>query len=260
MTSQPMAEPSRPISSFDPEVLWALHKQKIVLGAVLAVLILLAGSIYFGLQVIQTQNAEKAYSAAQSIEAWRALISQFPTSVAAGNAYLRIGAKQREDDKYAESDTAYETFIRQFPKHPFAVNGYMGLAANAELEKNPDKALGFYQQVATLFGNSFQAPMALFQEARITAAKGQLKEAQALYESIVQRFPESTAAGIASREAGNLAEKLSAQPKPQSVAKPASSPLAAPSGSTSATPASAASATPIGSASPADTGSSKPEP
>jgi tetratricopeptide (TPR) repeat protein len=241
-----MAEPSRPISSFDPEVFWALHKQKIVLGAVLAVLILLAGSIYIGLQAIQTQNAEKAYSAAQSIEAWQALIQQFPTSVAAGNAYLRIGAKEAEDGKYAESDTAYETFIRQFPKHPLSVDGYMGLAANAELEKNPDKALGYYRQVATLFGNSFQAPMALFHEARITAAKGQLKEAQALYESIVQRFPQSTVAGIASHEAGNLAEKLSAEQKPKSTETT--------SNSASATPSSPASVKP------SEAGSPKPEP
>jgi outer membrane murein-binding lipoprotein Lpp len=69
-----MAEPSQPISSFDPEVFWALHKQKIILGAALVGLLLLSGSIYFGLQIIQTQNAEKAYSAAQSIEAWQAVI------------------------------------------------------------------------------------------------------------------------------------------------------------------------------------------
>jgi tetratricopeptide (TPR) repeat protein len=255
-----MAEPSRSISSFDPEVFWALHKQKIVLGAVLAVLILLGGSIYFGMQVVQTQNAEKAYSATQSIEAWQAVIRQFPNSVAAGNAYLRIAAKLREDGKYPESDANYETFIRQFPKHPLVVNGYMGLAANAELEKNPDKALEYYRQVATLFMNSFQAPMALFHEARITAAKGLSKEAQTLYESIVQRFPDSTAAGIASREAGNLADKLSAQPKQKSVATPSGSVAVRPSGSASPAPASAASAAPVGSVPPANGGSPKPEP
>lgn len=260
MTSQPMAEPSQPISSFDPEVFWALNKQKIVLGAALGVLVLLCGSIYFGLQAIQTQNAEKAYAAAQSIEAWQAVIRQYPNSVAAGNAYLRIGAKLREDGKYPESNSNYETFIRRFPKHPLAVNGYMGLAANAESEKNPDKALKYCRQVATLFGNSFQAPMALFHEARITAAKGQLKEAQALYESIVQRFPESTVAGIASHEAGNLADRLAALSSPQSAAKPAGSASATPSASASGTPASAASATPVESTSPAGTGSPKPEP
>jgi TolA-binding protein len=241
-----MAEPSRPISSFDPEVFWALHKQKIVLGAVLAVLILLGGSVYFGIQAIQTQNAEKAYSRADTIEAWQAVIRQFPNSVAAGNAYLRIASKLREDGKYGESDSNYETLIRQYPKYPLVVNGYMGLAANAELEKNLDKALDDYRKVIALFGNSFQAPMALFHQARITAAKGNLKEARTLYESIVQRFPESIAAGIASREAGELADQLSAQEKPNSAATPSSSPAAKSSGS----------ASPV----PAGTGASKPEP
>src|SRR5215510_8438746 len=162
MTSQPMAEPSQPIYSFDPEVFWALHKQKIVLGVALAVLVLVCGSIYFGLQAIQTQGAERAYSAAQSVEAWQAVIREYPNSVAAGNAYLRIGAKLREDGKYSESDSNYDTFVRRFPKHTLVVNGYMGLAANAESEKNPDKALEYWKQVATLFANSFQAPMALF--------------------------------------------------------------------------------------------------
>jgi tetratricopeptide (TPR) repeat protein len=255
-----MAEPSRPISSFDPEVFWALHKQKIVLGAILAVLILLGGSVYFGMQAIQTQNAEKAYSRADSIEGWQAVIRQFPNSIAAGNAYLRIAAKLREDGKYQESDSNYETLIRQQPKYPLVVNGYMGLADNAELEKNLDKALDYYRKVTALFGNSFQAPMALFHEARITAAKGSLKEARTLYESIVQRFPESVAAGIASREAGDLADQLSAQEKPKSVATPASSPAAGPSGSASPAPAATASVTATGSVAPAGTGASKPEP
>jgi tetratricopeptide (TPR) repeat protein len=270
-----MTEPSRPISSFDPEVFWALHKQKIVLSAALGILILVCGSAYVGLQYVQSQQAEKAYSAAESIEAWRTLIRQFPDSVAAGNSYLRIAAKLAQDGKYPESDTNYETFIRQFPKHPLLANGYMGLAINAEQERNPDKALEYYRKIVTLFGTSFQAPMALYHEARIAAQKGQLKEAQALYESIIQRFPESTAAGIASREAGILADKLSAQQKPAPVAKlgasatpsgsgsgtPATGASATPTGSGSAIPGTgASSATPSGSASPTENTSSKPEP
>jgi outer membrane protein assembly factor BamD (BamD/ComL family) len=255
-----MAEPSRPISSFDPEVFWALHKQKIILGAVLAVLIVLGISAYFGIQAIQTQNAEKAYSRANSTEEWQAVIRQYPNSVAAGNAYLRIASKLREAGKYQESDSNYETLIRQYPKYPLVVNGYMGLAANAELEQNLDKALDYYRKVTALFGNSFQAPMALFHEARITAAKGSLKEARILYESIVQRFPESIAAGIASREAGDLADRLSAQEKPKTVTTPASSPAAGPSGSASPAPAGTASVTATGSAAPVGTRSSKPEP
>jgi tetratricopeptide (TPR) repeat protein len=257
-----MTEPSRPISSFDPEVFWALHKQKIVLSAALGLLILVCGSAYVGLQYVQTQQAQKAYSAAGSIEAWQTLIRQFPNSVAAGNSYLRIAAKLAQDGKYPESDTNYETFVRQFPKHPLVANGYMGLAINAEQERNPDKALEYYRKIATLFGTSFQAPMALYHEARITAEKGQLKEAQALYESIVQRFPESTAAGIASREAESLADRLSAQQKPAPVAPaPIAKPVTSATPAGSATPATGASAvTSSGSASPAESAPSKPEP
>jgi outer membrane protein assembly factor BamD (BamD/ComL family) len=101
----------------------------------------------------------------------------------------------------------------------------MGLAANAELENHPDKALDQYKEVATQYNSSYLAPMALFQQARLVEAKGQLKEAQQLFESIVRRYPESSFSGEAGRRAGRLADKLSQEmPKtgasPQATASP----------------------------------------
>jgi outer membrane protein assembly factor BamD (BamD/ComL family) len=101
----------------------------------------------------------------------------------------------------------------------------MGLAANAELENHPDKALDEYKEVATQYNSSYLAPMALFQQARLVEAKGQLKEAQQLFESIVRRYPESSFSGEAGRRAGRLADKLSQEmPKtgasPQATASP----------------------------------------
>jgi len=72
--------------------------------------------------------------------------------------------------------------------------------------------------------------MALFHQARLTEAKGQLKEAQQLFESVVKRYPESVAAGVAGREAGRLTDKLSQEiPKPaaEKTASPGASPSAA---------------------------------
>jgi TolA-binding protein len=215
MSSQPAAKPSDPVSTFDLEIFWTLHKQKILAGAALLIAALVGSSLYLGIQAIQSQQAEAAYAAADSVERWQAVIRQFPHAIAAGNSYLRIAMKLRDDGKYQESDSAYNSFSRQFPKHPLLVDAYMGLAANAELEKQPDKALEYYRDVTVQFGSSYQAPMALFHQARLTEAKGQLKEAQQLYESVVQRYPESIAAGVAGREAGKLADKLSQQgPKP----------------------------------------------
>jgi tetratricopeptide (TPR) repeat protein len=232
MTSQPAAQPSQPsqpLSTFDPEIFWALHKQKILVGASALIVVLLGWSVYLGLQAVKAQKAEAAYAAADSIEGWQSVIREFPSSIAAGNSYLRIGSKLREDSKYSESDAAYESFVRQFPKHPLLVAGYMGLAANAELESHPDKALEQYKEVATQFSSTYMAPMALFQQARLVESKGQLKEAQQLFESIVRRYPESTFSGEAGRRAGRLADRLSQEsPKPTASAQASASPSAKP--------------------------------
>lgn len=228
MSSQPAAQPSQPsqpLATFDPEIFWALHKQKVVIGALALVLVLLGGSIYFGLQAVKAQKAEAAYAAADTIEGWQAVIREFPDSIAAGNSYLRIGAKLREDSKYPESDTAYESFVHHFGKHPLLVAGYMGLAANAESENHPDKAIDEYKLVATQFNTSYMAPMALFQQACLAEAKGELKEAQQLFESIVRRYPESSFSGEAGHRAGRLSDKLSQEaPKPNTAAQTTASP------------------------------------
>jgi tetratricopeptide (TPR) repeat protein len=237
MSSQPAAQPSQPLSTFDPEIFWALHKQKLLIVAAVLITTLLGGSIYFGLQAVKAQKAEAAYAGADSIEGWQAVIREFPDSIAAGNSFLRIGSKLREDNKYPESDTAYDSFVHRFPKHPLLVAGYMGLAANAELENHPDKALDEYKEVATQFNSSYLAPMALFQQARLTEGKGELKEAQQLFESIVRRYPESTFSGEAGRRAGRLADKLSQEtPKPNSSAQTTSSPLPSPTSAKSPEP------------------------
>jgi TolA-binding protein len=237
MSSQPAAQPSQPLSTFDPEIFWALHKQKLLIVAAVLIITLLGGSIYFGLQAVKAQKAEAAYAGADSIEGWQAVIREFPDSIAAGNSFLRIGSKLREDNKYPESDTAYDSFVHRFPKHPLQVAGYMGLAANAELENHPDKALDEYKEVATQFNSSYLAPMALFQQARLTEVKGELKEAQQLFESIVRRYPESTFSGEAGRRAGRLADKLSQEtPKPNSSAQTTSSPLPSPTSAKSPEP------------------------
>jgi outer membrane protein assembly factor BamD (BamD/ComL family) len=65
----------------------------------------------------------------------------------------------------------------------------------------------------------------LFQQARLVEAKGGLKEAQQLFESIVRRYPESSFSGEAGRRAGRLADKLSQEtPKPSPAAPTAKSP------------------------------------
>jgi TolA-binding protein len=205
MSTNSTAEP--PVSSFDPVLFWTLHRRPIIGGAIAIVLAALAVGFYFGYEAFQAQSATAAYAAASSIDGWRSVIKHYPGSVAAGNASLRIAARLAADGKLAESDTEYENFVHRYAKHPLAVNGYVGLAQNAEAANNLARAAQEYAQAANLFPNSYQAPLALFNQARLTKAQGQDQAARTLFETIVQRFGASFVASMARTEAEKLADK-----------------------------------------------------
>jgi tetratricopeptide (TPR) repeat protein len=234
MAIRPVVEPAP--SSFDPIVFWSLHRTKIIYGSVAVVLLLVIFGIVIGYRAVQAQKAGAAFAAAETSGDWQSVISDYPGSTAAGNAYLRLAAKLAADGKYSESDSAYQSFLRDNHDHPLLVNGYMGLAQNAENEKNPDRALQGYAQVVKQFGTSYLAPLALFHQARLTRDKGQLKEARELFERVVQNYPGSFVTPLASQAASELSEKLNPQPPtPAQTAAPASSPTASASPAAPAT-------------------------
>jgi TolA-binding protein len=224
MSNQPTETPPQPVSSFDPQFFWAVHKRKIIAAALVLILVLLGAAIYFVFKTIDVQNAEAAYAAADSVEGWQKVIRDFPNSIAAGNSYLKLGEKLRQDGKLSESSAAYEAFVHGFTQHPLLAAGYMGLAANAEVENQPDKALEAYKNFVQQFANSYLAPMALFQQARLTQAKGDLKQAQELFASLTQRYPESSFSAEAGRRAGQLSDRI-AQANPANI--PGASPSTA---------------------------------
>jgi tetratricopeptide (TPR) repeat protein len=200
-------------SSINREVFWALHGKKIVIALIAGLAVLIGLGAYIGWQTLRSTQAEAAYDSATNIEGWQKVIDRFPGSIAAGNALLRIAAQQANDGHYPDSDKTYQRFVREYPKHPFAVNGLMGLGTNAEAETKPDEAIKYYTDIASKFGTTYLAPMALLSQARLTEGKGQLKEARQLYEMVVQRYPQSVVAQIASVEASRLNEKLGIEVK-----------------------------------------------
>jgi tetratricopeptide (TPR) repeat protein len=244
MSIRPVVEPAP--SSFDPIVFWSLHRTKIIYGAAAVALLLVIFGMVIGYRAVQTQKAEVAFAAAEISGDWQSVISHYPGSTAAGNAYLRLAAKLAADGKYSESDSAYQSFLRDNHDHPLLVNGYMGLAQNAENEKSPDRALQGYAKVVNQFGTSYLAPLALFHQARLTRDKGQLKEARELFEKVVQNYPGSFVTALASQAATELNEKLNPQPPTPAQAAGTASPVA----STSPSPAPAANASPAASPAP----------
>jgi tetratricopeptide (TPR) repeat protein len=206
-------ETSPPASTFDPELAWALHGHKIIVGLVALVVIALGIGGYLLCQNIRNSRANNSYLKATDIGAWQRVVKKYPGTVAAGNAWLRIGAAQARAGDFKASDTSLQTFIHDFPNHPFLPSAHMALAENAESENRPDNALKGYEEIATRFGTSSVAPLALFNQGRLTEAAGKLEAARAIYENVVQRYPESYfAVGLAREAATRLNNKLGTTP------------------------------------------------
>ena len=249
MAIRPAVEPAP--SSFDPIVFWSLHRTKIIYGSVAVALLLVILGVIMGYRAVQTQKAAAAFAAAETNGDWQSVISQYPGSTAAGNAYLRLAAKLAAEGKYSESDNAYQSFLSHNHDHPLLVNAYVGLAQNAENEKNPDRALQGYAQVVRQFGTSYLGPLALFHQARLTRDKGQLKEARELFEKVVQNYPGSFVTSLASQAASELNEKLNPPPSPPTPGPGgASSPSPAAGAPTPPPPPPAANASPAASLAP----------
>jgi tetratricopeptide (TPR) repeat protein len=206
-------ETSPPASTFDPELAWALHGRKFIVGLAALIVIALAIGGYLIYQNVRNSRANNSYLNATKVDAWRRVVKKYPGTVAAGNAWLRIGAAEAQAGDFKASDASFQTFIHDFPNHPFLPNAYMALAENAESENRSDDALKGYEGVATRFGTTSVAPLALFNQGRLTEAAGKLEAARAIYENVVQRYPESYfAAGLAREAATRLSNKLGTTP------------------------------------------------
>src|SRR4029453_3057919 len=90
--------------------------------------------------------------------------SPHPNRRAAGDAYLLLAEAQRSEKKFAEANTTLQTFIAKFPENEFASTARMAMAANLESMGKRDEALAAYQQVATTYPNSYNAPLALLSQ------------------------------------------------------------------------------------------------
>ena len=94
----------------------------------------------------------------------------------------------------------------------------MAMAANLESMGKSDEALAAYQQVATTYPNSYNAPLALLSQVYILKGKNKSDEARRICETILTQYRTSFWAGQAMQELRLL--------KPSSTPLPAMAPAA----------------------------------
>src|SRR5262249_4248206 len=122
------------------------------------------------------------------------------------------------EKKFAEANTTLQTFITKYPQHELMSTARIAMAANLESIGKADEALTIYQQVASTYPNSFNAPMALLSQVYILKAKNRNEDAPETREPVLTQSRTRFGAGGAMQQLRIL------NPIPPSTPPPAGGP------------------------------------
>src|SRR6266568_9504157 len=226
--------PTAPPPSYDAvletRVFWERFKTEIIAALIIIVLAIVGFGAYRFYIDRRTEGASALLASAKSADAYQQVIADYPNTPAAADAYLLLAEARRKEKKFTEANATLQVFIDKNPNHELVSTAKMAMAANLESMGKNDEALSMYQQIASTYPNSFNAPLALLSQVYLLKSKIQTEEARRVCETILTRYRESFWAGEAAQELRLLKPSVSSEPAPTSTIPPF---LAAPS----ATPA-----------------------
>ena len=227
--------PSRDVA-LETRVFWERFKKQITAALIIVLLAVMAFTGYRFYSDRRAATASALLASARSAQEYQQVIDGYPSTPAAADAYLLLAEAQRNEKKFAEANKTLETFIAKYPQNEFVSTAKMAMAANLESMGKADEALVMYQQIASTYPNSFNAPMALLSQVYILKAKNRNDDARRICETILTQYRTSIWAGEAMQQLRLLKPSGSPAPGPAQTATvppllalpPAPAPPAAP--------------------------------
>ncbi|MDG6778200.1 tol-pal system protein YbgF [Thiomicrorhabdus sp. zzn3] len=113
-------------------------------------------------------------------------------------AYQRAFAMMRAA-KYSESISQFEAFLQKYPASSLASNASYWAGEGYLIKKAYDKALNAFEIVMKQYPGSAKEPDAMLRAADALQNLQKPKEAEALYQQLIERFPETRAAKSAQK-------------------------------------------------------------
>lgn len=216
----PTAPPSSYDAALETRVFWERFKTEIVAALIIVVLAIIGFGAYRFYSDHRAAAASAMLASAKSADAYQQVIANYPNAPAAADAYLLLAAAQRKEKKFADANATLQVFIDKNPNHELVSTAKMAMAANLESMGKDDQALSMYQQIASTYPNSFNAPLALLSQVYLLKPKNQTEEARRLCETILTRYRESFWAGEAAQELRLLKPSAWSEAAPTSTIPP----------------------------------------
>ena len=195
----PIAKELRTDPALEAQVFWFKYRREIAILLIIAIVAVFTLAGYRFYRDRREAAAATLFGAANTPAAYEGVINRYGDTVAAASAYLLLADGQRKQAKYAEANATLVKFLEKFPQHELASTARMAMAANLEAMGKQDEALATYQQIASANAGSFNAPMALIEQAHILQEKDRIDDARRICETIMTQYRDSYAAMEASQ-------------------------------------------------------------
>ena len=196
----PTVPPPSRDAALETRVFWERFKYQIIAALVILLIALVGFTGYRFYSDRRAGTASALLASAKGAQEYERLIAHYPDTAAGADAYLLLAEAQRRERKFAEANATLQAFITQNPNHEFVSTARMAMAANLESMGKSDEALSMYQQIASTYPNSFNAPLALLSQVYLLKAKNRPEEARRICETILTQYRTSSWAGQAFQE------------------------------------------------------------
>lgn len=105
-----------------------------------------------------------------------------------------VAVSQYNRGSVTTARTAFERFLNSYPSHRLAPDAHFYLAEIMAQENQLDEALEAFLDIPELFPAADRVPQALYRAGRIHEELGSTDDARALYQRVVNSYPDSGAA------------------------------------------------------------------
>src|SRR4029453_11256342 len=196
----PTAPPSSHDVALETRFFLERFKKEIIAVLIVALFAVIAFTGYRYYSDRRAAAASASLAKAKTPQEYQQVIYRYQNNPAAADASLLLAEAQRSEKKFTEANTTLQAFIDKFPQHEFVSTARMAMAANLEAVGKSDEALAAYQQIATTYSNSFNAPLALLSQVYILKGKNKNEVARRICETILTQYRTSFWAGQAMQE------------------------------------------------------------
>ena len=157
------------------------HQKKLVIGAILIALGVIAYVIYDGLAEATDQEAGSALLDAEKISEYQDVVKKWPDSNAAASA-LPLMAELQWADSQPDSIASLNEFISKYPEHPSIATAKVSLGLRLLEQGKTDEASEILTEIAESDKHSYISPLACIALGDIAKAASKPDDAKQWYE------------------------------------------------------------------------------